>query len=89
MARSRTKQGNRKNRVRLKEVYETEAGVLKTRLARDENGKVKTVGLPRPALSHAGEKRWAREKALWQEIKEQREAAARLRQETLERMGRW
>lgn len=82
MARSRAKQGNRKRRVRLKEVYE-ENGVLKSRLARDENGKVKTVGVASPPMVTAPS-RWKKERALWADIKAEREAAAELRRQALE-----
>lgn len=80
MARSRAKQGNRRHRVRLKEVYESSPGVFRTRLARDENGKVKTVGIASPPMTTAP-KRWKEEHEIWAKAKADREAAERLRQQ--------
>lgn len=79
MARSRAKQGNRKHRVRLKEVYESSPGVFRTRLARDENGKVKTLGIASPPMVTAPH-RWKAEQEVWDKVRTDREAAERLRQ---------
>jgi len=80
VARSRAKQGNRKHRVRLKEVYESTPGVFRTRLARDGNGKVKTVGIASPPMITAP-RRWKTEREIWNKVRDDREAAERLRQQ--------